>query len=100
MSEALAQFDPKDYVANLPRMWQQNWTDGEVVASMPAKNQVKLMLQNWKGHHPFGCELVYHGAIVIFEKMGYSARGEYLCKDATGDSVCIGKLDIKGSGSR
>jgi len=81
---------PERYVANIGRMWRQNWTDGEVAARMVSKNAIELRLSAWRGHHVFNCEVNNYIAVAVFEKMGIrNVTCTWKCKTSHGGAVCI-----------
>jgi hypothetical protein len=81
---------PEMYVANLARIWRQNWTDGEVAARMVSKKQVEIRLSAWKGHHIFNCEVNNYIAVAIFEKMGIrDVTCTWTCKSVQGGAECV-----------
>jgi hypothetical protein len=82
--------NPERYVANIPRLWRQNWTDGQVDARMLGKNEVEIRLSAWHGHHVFNCEVNHYIAVAMFEKMGIAnVASTWTCKSAIGGTDCI-----------
>lgn len=60
---------PERMIANMPTMWRQNWTDGEVTTRMLGPMDVEGRIAGWAGHSTFGCELVRACVLTMFEKL-------------------------------
>ncbi len=81
---------PERYARRAPQLWANYYGDGMVCLTLPTPKTMVASISNWKGHHPFMCELVQFARVAALEAMGcMNVISQPDCKSIRGGDECI-----------
>jgi hypothetical protein len=82
---------PERYVVHAQRLWNQGCDTGKLSLTLVDSRRVEGGMADWRGHHPFGCEVSHMIGLHIFRAMGCNdVTSVLLCRQHTGTNACIG----------
>jgi hypothetical protein len=82
---------PERYCAHVQRLWNQSNDTGVVQAAMRGKTRIEASLGEWRGHHPWLCQLSHYCSYSLLEAMGCrGVQSSLHCLSEHGGVECSG----------
>jgi hypothetical protein len=81
---------PKLYASSIQRMWDMHYDSGRVRIVEEAPRRHRSTIEDWRGHHPFICQVNSESSLATYAAMGCrQVRAEREACVALGGPTCV-----------